>query len=65
MPKYLVEMVLIVEAKNRSEAKKVADYILDIEITDKEIENSIESFRYEEIVKVDKNVVTEPHSEFL
>jgi len=59
MPKYLIEMVLVVEAKNRSEAKKVADYLLDIEIPDKEIENAIESFRYEEIVKVDKNVLGE------
>jgi len=59
MPKYLIEMVLIVEAKNRSEARKVADYILDIKITDKETENMIESFRYEEIVKVDKNVLGE------
>lgn len=57
MPKYLVELVLVVEAKNRSEVKKVADYVLDIEITDKELENMIESFRYEEIIKVDKNVL--------
>jgi len=59
MPKHLIEMVLVVEAKNRSEAKKVADYILDIDIPDKEIENMIESFRYEEIIKVDKNVLGE------
>ena len=59
MPKYLIEMILIVEAKNRSEAKRVADYILDIDIPDKTIENAIESFRYEEIVKVDKSVLGE------
>jgi len=59
MPKYLIEMVLVVEAKNRGEAKKVADYILDIEIPDKETENAIESFRYEEIIKVDKHVLGE------
>lgn len=32
MPKYLIEMVLIVEAKNVAEAGKVADYIVNMNI---------------------------------
>jgi hypothetical protein len=52
MPKYLVEIILVVKAKNPQEAKKIADYILNLPIPDKNIENAIETMRYEEIVKV-------------
>ncbi|MBT0160866.1 MAG: hypothetical protein ACQXXG_09745 [Candidatus Bathyarchaeia archaeon] len=52
MPKYLVEIILIVNAKDPDEARKIADYIVDIPIPDKEIENKIESLRYEEIVQI-------------
>jgi hypothetical protein len=52
MPKYLVEIILIVEAENPEEARKIADYIIDIPIPDSKIENAIETLRYEEIVKI-------------
>jgi hypothetical protein len=52
MPKYLVEIVLIVNAKDSDEARKIADYIIDLPIPDKEIENKIETMRYEEIVQI-------------
>ena len=52
MPKYLVEIILIVNAKDSDEAKKVADYIVDTPIPDSKIENAIESLRYEEIVQI-------------
>jgi hypothetical protein len=52
MPKYLVEIILIVDAKDLEEARKIADYIVDIPIPDKEIENKIESLRCEEIVEI-------------
>jgi len=52
MPKYLVELILIVEAKNPEEARKIADYIIDIPIPDSKIENAIETMRYEEIVQI-------------
>lgn len=52
MPKYLVELILIVEAKNPEEARKIADYIIDIPIPDSKIENAIETLRYEEIVEI-------------
>jgi len=52
MPKYLVEIILIVDAKDLNEAKKVADYIVDISIPDSKIENKIESLRCEEIVQI-------------
>jgi hypothetical protein len=52
MPKYLVEIILIVNAKDPDEARKIADYIIDLPIPDKEIENKIESLRYEEIVQI-------------
>jgi len=52
MPKYLVEIILIVKAKNPEEARKIADYIIDIPIPDSKIENAIESLRYEEIVQI-------------
>jgi len=32
MPKYLVEIILVVEAKNPQEARKIADYILNLPI---------------------------------
>jgi len=51
MPKYLVEIILVVKAKNPQEAKKIADYIIDLPIPDKKIENAIETMRYEEIVQ--------------
>jgi hypothetical protein len=52
MPKYLVEIILIVQAKDSDEARRIADYIIDIPIPDKEIENKIETLRYEEIVQI-------------
>ena len=52
MPKYLVELILIVEAKNPEEARKIADYIVNLPIPDKKIENAIETLRYEEIVEI-------------
>ena len=52
MPKYLVEIVLIVNAKDSDEARKIADYIIDLPIPDKEIENKIETIRIEEIVQI-------------
>jgi len=52
MPKYLVEVILVVNAEDPDEARKIADYIIDIPIPDKEIESKIESFRIEEIVQI-------------
>ena len=52
MPKYLVEIILVVNAENVDEAKRIANYILDLPIPDKEVENAIESLRYEENVEV-------------
>jgi hypothetical protein len=52
MPKYLVEIILIVKAKTPQEARKIADYIIDLPIPDKNIENAIETLRYEEIVQI-------------
>jgi hypothetical protein len=52
MPKYLVELILIVEAKNPEEAKRIADYIVNLPIPDSKIENAIETLRYEEIVEI-------------
>jgi len=51
-PKYLVEIILIVEAKNQEEARKIADYIVNLPIPDSKIENAIETLRYEEIVEI-------------
>ena len=52
MPKYLVEIILVVNAKDSDEARKIADYIIDLPISDKEIENKIETMRCEEIVQI-------------
>lgn len=52
MPKYLVEIILAVSARDLDEARRVADYIIDIPIPDSEIENAIETLRCEEIVQV-------------
>jgi len=52
MPKYLIEIILVVEAKNPQEARNIADYILNLPIPDKKIENAIETMRYEEIVQI-------------
>ena len=52
MPKFLVELILIVEAKNQEEARKIADYIVNLPIPDSKIENAIETLRYEEIVQI-------------
>jgi len=52
MPKYLVEIILVVNAKDSDEARKIADYIIDIPIPDTKIENKIETMRYEEIVPI-------------
>jgi hypothetical protein len=52
MPKYLVELILIVEAETTEEARRIADYVIDIPIPEKKIENKIETLRYEEIVEI-------------
>jgi len=52
MPKYLIEIILVVEAENPQEARKIADYILNLPIPDKNIEKAIETMRYEEIVQI-------------
>jgi len=52
MPKYLIEIILVVETQNPQEAHKIADYIIDIPIPNKKIENAIETLRYEEIVQI-------------
>jgi len=52
MPKYLVEIILILEAETTEEAKRIADYIIDIPIPQRKIENAIETLRYEEIVEI-------------
>jgi len=52
MPKYLVEIILVVEAKNPQDARKIADYILNLPIPDPDIENAIETMRYEEVVQI-------------
>jgi hypothetical protein len=52
MPKYLVEIILVVNAKNLDEARKIAEYIIDIPIPDSKIENAIETLRCEEIVEI-------------
>jgi len=52
MPKYLVELILIVEAETTEEARKTADYIVNLPIPDSKIENAIETLRYEEIVEI-------------
>jgi hypothetical protein len=52
MPKYLIEIILIVNAKDPDEARKIADYIINLPISDKEIENKIETMRVEEIVQI-------------
>ena len=52
MPKYLVEIILVVNTKDPEEARKIADYIIDLPIPDKKIENKIETLRYEEIVQI-------------
>jgi hypothetical protein len=52
MPKYLVEIILVVNAKDSDEARKIADYVIDLPIPDKEIENKIETMRVEEIVQI-------------
>ena len=58
MPKYLVEIILVVEAKNPQEARKIADYILNLPIPDLDIENIIETMRYKEVIQI-KNPKTE------
>lgn len=46
--KYLVEIILVVDAKDFEEARKVADYIVDIPIPNSEIGNKIDAMRVEE-----------------
>ena len=43
---------LVVNAKDLDEARRVADYIIDLPIPNKEIENKIESLGCEEIVEI-------------
>ena len=45
MHKYMVEIILVVNAKDPNEARKIADYIIDLPIPDKEIESKIENLR--------------------
>ncbi|MBS7633737.1 hypothetical protein KEJ15_09055 [Candidatus Bathyarchaeota archaeon] len=52
MSKYLVEIILVVNAKDSDETRKIADYLIDLPIPDEEIENKIETLRYEEIVPI-------------
>jgi hypothetical protein len=52
MPKYLVEIILVADAKDFEEARKIVDYIVDIPIPDSKIENKIEAMRVEEIVQI-------------
>ena len=52
MPKYLVELILIVESETTEEARKIADYIVNLPIPNSKIENAIETMRYEEIVEI-------------
>jgi len=52
MPKYLVEIILVVNAKDSGGARKIADYIIDLPSPDNEIENKIETMRIEEIAQV-------------
>jgi len=52
MPKYLIEIVLVVQAKSPDEARKIADYILNLPIPDPNIESAIETMRYEEVVQI-------------
>jgi len=52
MPKYLVEIILVVNSKDSDKARKIADYIIDIPIPDSKIENKIETMRCEEIVQI-------------
>jgi len=47
-----VEIILIVNAKDPNEARKIADYIIDLPISNSQIENAIESLRCEEIVQI-------------
>jgi hypothetical protein len=52
MAKYIIEIILVVDAKDSDEARKLADYIIDLPIPDKNIENKIETMRVEEIVPI-------------
>jgi hypothetical protein len=52
MPRYLVEIILVVDAKDFEEARKIADYIIDLPIPDSTIEDAIESLRIEEIAHI-------------
>jgi len=52
MPKYLVEIILVVNVKDLEEARKIANYIADIPIPDGKIEDEIETMRVEEIVQI-------------
>jgi len=52
MPKFLVELILVVNAKDLDEARRVADYIVNLPIPQRKIENAIETLRYEEIVEI-------------
>lgn len=52
MPRYLVEIILVVDAKDFEEARKIAEYVIDVSIQDSTVENAIESLRVEEIVQI-------------
>jgi hypothetical protein len=51
-PKYLIEIILIVNVKDSDEVRKIANCIIDLPISDSKIENKIETMRYEEIVQI-------------
>jgi hypothetical protein len=53
MPKYLVEIILVVKAKTPQEAKKNRRLHHRLPIPDKNIENAIKTMRYEEIVQIE------------
>jgi len=52
MPKYLVEIILVVNVEEIEEARKIANYIAEIPIPEGKIEDKIEALRVEEIVQI-------------
>jgi len=52
MPKYLVEIILVVDARDFEEARKIAEYVVDIPIPERKIEGKIETMRVDEIVQI-------------
>ena len=52
MPKYLVEIILVKGAKNPQEARKRADDSVNRPRPNPNVENAIETMRYEEVVQI-------------